>query len=194
MSNVARDLPAEFNPDSWPIGDRTASCMQQVPINKAYQDLDDCYRNGADLTSCRSKVDYDTVYTSYQQCIAGTDLTSTNIPSTTSSSDATASSLVSYAQAVAQPATVVNASTTPILTLSSTGTKTSSNVSSANITTPSASNLTATLESQPNMTPNVKTVQSANKTYLWIMIVLQSVNLLVCIAIILLAYFSSSNK
>lgn len=173
MSDVARNLPAEFDPDSWPIGDRTASCMQQVPINQAYQDLDDCYQNGADLTSCRTKVNYDTIYNDYQQCIAGKDLGAVVNPS----SVVNAPSLVSYAQTVAQPAIPLSSSIPAAA---------DKNISANAVESNNAQTILSS--------SNVSTGQGINKTFLWIMIALQSVNLLACIAIIVLAYISSASK
>lgn len=198
MSDTSRDLPAEFNPDSWPIGVRTASCMQQVPINKAYNDLDDCYQNGADLGSCRSKTGYDDVYNAYQSCIAGTDLVSVlgNASATTANattanatnnvvnavaSNTTSDSLVSYAQAAAQPAASI---------LQSSTTSSDTQQSSSGAGTASVSGTTSATNQADTTSPSSVIHQTSSFGSIWV-IILQALNLLASIAILVFAYLSS---
>ena len=134
-------LATEFDPSNLPISGRTAHCLGEIPIQKAFDDLNDCYVQGNDLKSCRSSLNYDDSYTAFQSCLAGTESTTMTAQNN-----------------VQTVATTNNQATTNSFPQSSMLTASSS---------PSSSSVTK-----------------------WIVIGLQAINLIVCITILLLAFFS----
>lgn len=81
-TTTARQLPLEFNPDSWAPSGQTARCLQQVPIRDAYTKLSACYSAGGDLQTCDTQSAYTDTHRKYQLCLAGTDQTQAQTPNT----------------------------------------------------------------------------------------------------------------
>ncbi len=76
MATTNSALPLETNPASWTVTGRSAHCNSVVPLTAKYNAYNTCYQNGTDLTTCGASTGYRDAFTQYQQCLAGTDPTS----------------------------------------------------------------------------------------------------------------------
>lgn len=76
MATTNSALPLETNPASWTVTGRSAHCNSVVPLTAKYNAYNTCYQNGTDLTTCGASTGYRDAFTRYQQCLTGTDPTS----------------------------------------------------------------------------------------------------------------------